>query len=159
MLRNGSSLPTFALTNQRDVSIGNDTVIKQISIICFHRGVFCPTTDRFLASYQDFYGRLKELSIGLYFISNDSVELNKNVSERLKIKFDLLADTDLSVARSFDCYIEEGGSKPFSEPALFITDIDGKIAYQTISSGPKGLPAVTDVVPVLLYMKSHGGKY
>ena len=159
MLRNGTKLPAFALTNQLGNTVRNDDVASSISVICFYRGLFCPTTDRYLAAYQDFYGRLRELGVELYFISTDSVEENLAVTDRLKIKYSLLSDTELEASTQFGTYQDKNKKKQYSEPALFISDIDGAIAYQVISSGPKGLPAPTDIAPMILYMKSHGGRY
>ena len=61
---------------------------------------------------------------------------------------------------SREIYINDGGPNgEYAEPVLFIVDVDGKVAYFTIASGPKGLPSPGDIAPVLLYMKGHGGRY
>ena len=54
---------------------------------------------------------------------------------------------------------EHRNGAPYAEPGLVIIDKDLEVAYSVLSSGPKGLPQPGDVLPVLLYMASHGEKY
>ena len=172
MLKNGEPAPLFSLPDAKGAiwsSFGHDGKElsdpqahpeRKITVMIFHRGVFCPTTDRFLTAYQDFYRRMKELAVDLIAISTDKVEANAELGERLKVTFPLLADGDFSVAQKYGVYRGEKRSGAlFCEPALVIVDVEGKVAYSVISSGPKGLPQPGDVAAVLLYMHTHQGKY
>ena len=159
MLRNGQTAPIFSLPSDLGKEFSNSTV-KEPYILFFFRGKFCPTTDKFLASYQDFDGRLEELGFRVIGISADEKEDLLKLRSNLRVRFPLLTDKNCTVAKQYGVYINEGGPYgDYPEPALFIVDVDGNIAYFTISSGPKGLPSPGDIVPVLLYMKNHGGRY
>lgn len=160
MLRNGTKAPTFSLED----SAGNAHQIPDskytTQFLLFHRGRFCPTTDRFLTAYQDLFPRLKELSIGIFAISTDSRQEQAELQERLKIKFPLLSDPGFKCGDAYGAYRgEHRNGSPFAEPGAIVIDKDLQVCYSVISSGPKGLTAPGDLLPVLLYMSSHGGKY
>ncbi len=160
MLKNGTKAPYISLLNHDGVQVDSNASSGKVTVLFFHRGKFCPTTDRFLTAYQDVYGRLKELSVGLVAVSTDSVDDNHALAERFKIRYPLLSDPAFAVASQYGVYRgEHHDGRPFAEPALIVIDVDGKVAYSVISSGPKGLPSPGDVIPVLLYMHSHGGRY
>lgn len=159
MIRNGEKAPSFELVDQNDSKISSGGLFSKSAVVCFHRGAFCPTTDRFLTTYQDFYGRLTELSMSLAFISCDPSEESKVLAERLKIKFPILSDPDAHIGKQYGVYMSDNPRRTFYEPALFITDVNGAVAYSVISSGPKGLPGPGEIAPILLFMHTHGGKY
>lgn len=159
MLRNNSVAPDFELVDQS----GNKHTLSQykgkVVILMFHRGRFCPTTDRFLTSYQDVFARFNELKIVLLSISADSKEDQKFLSDQFRIKYPLLSDEGCAVAVKYGLYTDDSRSKIFCEPGIVIVDVSGNVAYSIVSSGPKGLPSPGDILPVLLYMHSHDGKY
>jgi peroxiredoxin len=73
----------------------------------------------------------------------------------------LLSDEGLVVSRTYGVYESEDGEgpQPHGEPALFIVDVDGRIAYSQIMTGPKGLANPSEMALVLLYMTLNGGRY
>lgn len=160
MLKNGTPAPQFTLPSHD----GSDFTLAdhkgKVTVLIFHRGKFCPTTDRFLASYQDFSGRMKEMNMELVAISTDALENQVALAQNLRVKFPLLTDKDFSVCEQYGVYRSNfSHGAPYAEPALIVIDVDGKVCYSVISSGPKGLPLPGDVAPVLLYMNTHGGRY
>ena len=103
---------------------------------------------------------MKDMGINLLAISTDSLEDSEFLSENFRLSFPLLSDPDFKVCELFHTYKDERKSgRVYSEPAVIIIDVEGKIAYSVISSGPKGLPSPGDLAPVLLYMHFHEGKY
>jgi len=157
MLKNGSKAPQLTLpSTEGEITIPS----KQITCLIVQRGKFCPTTNKFLTAYQDIYGRLKEINVSLLSLSTDTLEDNQSLKSSLSLSFPLVSDEEAKAADLYQIYFEQRKSgRGFYEPALFITDIDQNIAYSVISSGPKGLPAPGDVLPVLLFMHTHGGRY
>ena len=160
MLRNADKAPAFSLQNQTGTAVDLASFDGKPLVIIFVRGAFCPTTNRFLTAYQDFYKRIQDLGMELVSISTDDVATAAGLKEKLSLTFPLLSDSDGSIAKSYGVYLEQkrsGGT--FAEPAVFIIDQDGEIAYYTISSGPKGLPDPGAIAPILIYMHANGGKY
>ena len=54
---------------------------------------------------------------------------------------------------------DEEGPQPHGEPAVFIIDADGNLAYSQVQTGPKGSANPADLALVLLYMRDNGGRY
>lgn len=159
MLRNNSQAPEFELSDHSSTKHSLAQYKGKPVVLMFHRGRFCPTTDRFLTAYQDFYARLKELGITLLSLSADKIEDQKFLAEHFRIGYPLLSDDGCAIAVKYGLYTDDRKGSLFCEPGIVIVDAEGKVAYSVISSGPKGLPSPLDLVPVLLYMHSHGGKY
>ena len=160
MLRNGTPAPEFSAFNSEGEQTSLSALRGRPVVLIFTRGQFCPTTDRFLTAWQDFYKRIGDLDMELLAISTDSVDTNIELKQRLRLSLPLLSDPEVSIANQYGVYIEDkhsGGQ--FAEPALFVIDKDGDIAYSIISSGPKGLPDPGAIAPILVYMHTHGGKY
>ena len=87
--------------------------------------------------------------------------LSRELADDLKIEFTLLSDVDFQVAQSYGVYKSDDteGPQPHGEPAVFIMDVDGKVAYSQIQTGPKGSANPADLALILLYMKGNGGRY
>ena len=160
MLRNGVPAPDFTLNNYDGTSWKLKSALGKPLALIFFRGRFCPTSDRFLAAYQDIIPRLKELKISLVAISCDPKEEHRYLRDALRLSFPLLSDPNFSVCGAYGLYrVERGNGGSFCEPGVVVIDKDGRVAYSVISSGPKGLPSPGDLLPVLLYMFTHEGRY
>ncbi len=95
-------------------------------------------------------------------VSADSIENHRALKARLGLPFQLLSDPGMKAALRYGVYRSdelEEGPQPHGEPAIFILDIDGRIAYSQVQTGPKGAAQPAEMVLVLLYMSQHGGRY
>jgi uncharacterized protein YeaO (DUF488 family) len=80
----------------------------------------------------------------------------------LQLPFRLLADADFSVARAYGVYESDEtdeGPQPHAEPAVFLLDADGKIAYSQIQTGPKGHASTAELALIVFYMQQNDGRY
>lgn len=160
MLRNGESVPSFSLPATDGTVIHANNLLGKISVVIFLRGHFCPTSDRFLSAYQDILPRFTNLGVQLLAVNSDDKERNAKTTAELRLNFPLLSDQSCGVAQMFGMYVDNRrNGRLFVEPGLVVIDREGRVAYSVISSGPKGLPSPGDLLPVLLYMFFHDGKY
>jgi peroxiredoxin len=112
--------------------------------------------------YANTYSRLQAMGGELMAISVDAPDTLKQLKERLQLPFRLLSDADFSVARRYGVYESDEtdeGTQPHGEPAVFLLDIDGKIAYSQLQSGPKGHANAAELVLIVLYMANNKGRY
>lgn len=161
MLRNGDDASNFELGSSKEKTLRLGDYKGKMVILLFFRGAWCPTTDKFLTDYQDFYSRIiDELKGELIGISTDSYQAHKELAERLRLEFPLLSDLTFEVSNAYGVYKQtKRDGTVFGEPALVIVDAKGKIAFSVISSGPKGLMSAPNLAPVMIYMESHKGTY
>jgi peroxiredoxin Q/BCP len=163
MLRNKTVALDFALPDEN----GTRCELAQLRAgklltIFFFRGAFCPTAQRDLMAYANVYERLRAMNGELMAISVDEPAALKQLKEKLQLPFRLLSDADFSVSRRYGVYESDEtdeGPQPHGEPAVFLLDIDGKLAYSQLQSGPKGHANPAELVLVVFYMANHDGRY
>lgn len=162
MLRNQTPAPEFTLQDQD----GRQRTFAELRgdkplLLFYYRGAFCPTSHKQLTDYADIHSRFKPLGAQLVAVSVDSPATSLKLADDLKVKFPLLSDTDFKLAQDYGVYKSDDteGPQPHGEPAIFIIDTDGKIAYSQIQTGPKGSANPAELALVLLYMRDNGGKY
>ena len=162
MLRNQTPAPEFSLLDQD----GQQRTLTELRgdkplLLFYYRGAFCPTSAKQLTDYADIYSRFKPLDAELVAVSVDDSETSRKLADDLRLKFPLLSDTEFQLATDYGIYKsdDEGGPQPHGEPAIFIIDVDGKIAYSQVQTGPKGSANPAELATVLLYMRDNGGKY
>lgn len=162
MLRNGTVAPAFTLRDSEGHKQSLETLCEsKVLVLHFFRGAFCPTSHRDLMNLSDVYERFAMLNAELVGISADSPEKLATLRRKLGLQMPLLADEDYEVAPLYEVYESEDGEGPprHAEPALFIIDVNGKIAWSQIQSGPKGLASVGEIMLILIMMAANGGVY
>ncbi len=162
MLRNRDPAPGFTLPDfdNRPRSLA-DLRKDRPFLLLFFRHTECPTSRRDLAAYVEAYDRITGFRADMAAVSSDSVGNHKRLVERLGAPFPVLSDPGFAVSESFGVYRSDDGEEPdpHGEPAVFIVDVDGRIAYIQVQTGPKGAARPDAMALVLYYMSQHGGKY
>jgi len=162
MLRNGTPAPDFTLRNHegRERSL-EDLRNGQVLVLHFFRGTFCPTSHRDLMNLSDVYERFAMLGAELVCISADSPEKLAALRRKLGLQMPLLADENYEIAPLYGVYESDDGEGPprHAEPALFMLDVNGNIAWSQIQSGPKGLASVGEIMLILIMMAANEGVY
>ena len=163
MLRNKTLTPDFSLPDENGTrcELAQLRAGKLLTLL-FFRGAFCPTARRDLMAYANVYQRLRAMGGELVAISVDEPAALKQLKEQLQLPFRLLSDTGFSVSRRYGVHESDDtdeGPQPHGEPAVFLLDSDGKLAYSQLQSGPKGHANPAELALVVLYMANHNGRY
>jgi peroxiredoxin Q/BCP len=163
MLRNGSTAPAFDLQDEtgafRSLTMLRDS---RLFLLLFVGFAACSTSRRDLLAYANVYDRLRALDADMAAITADTPDNHRRLSAELGLPFPVLSDQNFAVSERYGVYRSdevEMGPQPHGEPAVFILDVEGAIAYSQILSGPKGLANPTEMALVLLYMRQHDGRY
>jgi len=162
MIRNQNPAPDFSL---RDHEGQQQTLSElrgdKLMLLFYYRGEFCPTSRKGLMDFADIYSRFESLGAELVAVSVDPPETSRELRDQMKLPFTLLSDIDFQVAQSYGVYRsdDEDGPQPHGEPAVFIIDADGNLAYSQVQTGPKGSANPADLALMLLYMHNNGGRY
>ncbi|MBV9852193.1 MAG: redoxin domain-containing protein [Armatimonadetes bacterium] len=162
MLRNATPAPDFTLPD----SEGQTCSLAGLRsggplLLAFFRGAFCPTAQRDLMNLANVAGRIVSLGAHVAAVSTTPPEEARQMRQALGLPFPILTDADFAVSERYGVYRsdETEGTQPHGEPATFILDVDGRIAYSQIQTGPKGTADPNALALVLLYMSQHGGRY
>lgn len=162
MPRNHAPAPDFILPDQD----GTPRSLAELRgdrplLLLFYRGAFCPTARKDLLAYANVHSRIRAIGGELAAVSADDPATSRALREKLELPFALLSDAGFAVSERYGVYRsdEEEGPQPHGEPAVFIVDVDGRIAFSQIQTGPKGAANPSEMALVLFYMAQHGGRY
>lgn len=162
MLRNGTPAPDFTLPDADETPRTLAALHGgKPTLLYFFRMEACPSARRDLARYVESHNRITSFGANLAAISADSTEHLRSLRDRLGVDFPLLSDPDFTVSESYGVYRsdETEPPQPHGEPAVFILDVDGNIAYSQVQTGPKGSAPPDALALILYYMSQHGGRY
>nr|CAA9249844.1 hypothetical protein AVDCRST_MAG63-1864 [uncultured Armatimonadetes bacterium] len=163
MLRNKMPPPGFTLSDAE----GRPRSPEQLRagkplLLFFFRFASCPTSRRDLAAYAEVHSRLRAVDAEMAAVSVDAPADLRRLRDDLRLPFPLLSDADFAVSRAYGVYesdeVDEG-PQPHGEPAVFVLDVDGSLAYGQVQTGPKGSATPSELVLMLLYMARNGGRY
>jgi peroxiredoxin len=163
MLRNKMPAPGFTLLTADN----QPRTLEQLAagkplLLFFFRFADCPTSRRDLVRYAEVFPRFHAVGARMAAVSVEPSERHAQLRDELRLPFHLMSDPDFSVSRAYGIYDSDEtdeGPQPHGEPAVFILDVDGNIAYSQVQTGPKGTANPAELVLMLLYMEKNGGRY
>ncbi|BDC45092.1 peroxiredoxin-like family protein [Paraburkholderia terrae] len=140
-------------------------VPERMALICFYRGLHCPTCAMYLKELERLTPEFAERGITTIAVSSDSEprarEMQKKVgANSLRIGYGL----SLSVARKWGLYISTSRGKSsigvdepemFSEPGLFLLRPDRTIYYLSVQSMPFVRPNFKELLQALDFAIQH----
>jgi peroxiredoxin len=163
MLRNKATAPSFQLPD----ADGNVVSLQDVHqgrplLLMFFRGEFCPTARRDLGDYSNVYDRIRAVGADFVAISADTPKNHRVLRDTLWLPFPILSDAGFAISEAYGVYKSDDvgeGPEPHGEPALFIIDADGRVAYSQITTGPKGVANPSEMTMILIYMAMNDGRY
>lgn len=115
----------FTLENQDGIEIKLSDFLGQKILIYFYPKDMTSGCTKQACSLQDSMVDLNDLNLKIFGISKDSVESHKRFQEKHGLEFDLLADTQKSVIKSY------GASKgPFTSRVAYLINEKGNVIYK-----------------------------
>jgi peroxiredoxin Q/BCP len=162
MLRNGRPAPDFTLKD----ADGNERLLTELRrgkplLLYFYRFSGCPTARRDLAAYAEAYPRITAFGAEMVAINVEFQDAHRALRESLSLPYLLLSDAGFRISERYGVYRSDDkeGPQPHGEPAVFIVDVDGNMAYSQVQTGPKGSATPDAMALVLYYMSQNGGRY
>lgn len=148
----GDPAPAFTLPGVTDCAASTFDLERATErgnavVLLFYPFDFSPVCTSELCSLRD--GAFFELIDGVeaWAISGDSVYSHWAFADRYDFEFPLLADSDGSVARSYDvCYDEWEGHRNVPKRAVIVVDADQHVRYRWVTDKAYESPAFEPVV-------------
>lgn len=133
----GHLAPDFELPDQSGASVRLSNYIgKHPVLLVFVRGDWCPGCHILLRTYERNRERFMERGIHVLGIGPDSVDVNKDMVERIGVGYKLLSDDGQRTSQRYGVIysnpILEAGldyEQGIPLPASFLVDIDGVVRY------------------------------
>jgi peroxiredoxin Q/BCP len=123
----GDVAPAFSAksTNGSTINLA-DYRGKSHVVLYFYPKDDTPGCTKQACDIRDGFDSYKELEAVVLGVSFDSVESHQKFTEKFKLPFPLLADTDKSIAKAYGIATDKTGAAP---RVTFIIGKDGKIAH------------------------------
>ena len=139
MLEVGNMMPPFSTQNQRGEVISSSNLVGKRLVIYFY-----PEDDTGLCTieacdFRDNHARYQSLGYTVLGVSPDGVDAHAKFAAKFDLPFDLLVDTDLTMANAFGVWIEKnmyGVLKMGIKRSAFVIDEGGvvtRVVKQVIS--------------------------
>lgn len=149
-LKVGDKMPAFELPNAKNVTIKSSELLQDSNlIVVFYRGDWCPVCNLYLKRLQENNKDFVANGGKLVAISVEDPDSSMSVSEKNDLKFEVLSDKNLDLARKFkivyelpqetnekykgsgiDLVKDNGTAKPeLPLSATYIVNKDGEITY------------------------------
>jgi peroxiredoxin Q/BCP len=146
----GDSAPDFTLTADDGETVTLGGLRGSRVVIYFYPKDDTPGCTKQACALRDDWGSFENLNTKVFGISPDSVESHQKFREKFSLPFQLLADTDHSVADAYEVWGEKknyGKTYMGINRSAFVIDEDGKIAQALygvapLDTAPKALAAL-----------------
>ncbi|MBP0019905.1 MAG: AhpC/TSA family protein [Cyanobacteria bacterium SBLK] len=101
-LQVGDRIPDFSLLDTDGETIDLQTLLtKELLVISFYRGNWCPYCNLELKALETIYQTIKTLNASLVAISPQNRKYSLSMREKRKLSFPVLSDPDNQIARLF----------------------------------------------------------
>ena len=133
----GMAAPDFILPDQQGGSVRlSDYQAKHPVLLIFVRGDWCPGCHMMLRTYEKHHERFKARGVHVIGIGPDSVEVNRDMVQRIGVGYQLLSDSAQEVSQRYGVVYENPAIEAavnYAEgiplPASFLVDITGTVRY------------------------------
>lgn len=107
MLEIGNRMPDFSAADQNGNIVKSADLIGKKTVVYFYPKANTPGCTAEACSLRDNYERFLTLGYNVIGISKDSVNAQKNFSDKYALPFPLLADTDALIIKAFGAWGEK----------------------------------------------------
>ena len=156
-LQAGSMLPAISLAKVGggELQIGGAGGWKMLVV---YRGKHCPICRTYLKTLGELLEQFEAAGAEVIVVSADPKEKAEAETRDEKWRFPVGYDLSLDQMRELGLYISEPRSpqetdRPFSEPALFITNLEGKLQIVDVSNAPFARPELNSVLSGLKFVQ------
>jgi len=100
-LKIGQKVPNFALQDQNEETISNDSLLGTKYILFFYPKDDSPGCTKEACSIRDNYKKIKKENFNVYGISPDKVTKHRKFIDKYEFQYDLLADPEKEAINAF----------------------------------------------------------
>ena len=158
-LQAGSILPTITLpkVGGGELQLGGPGAWKMLVV---YRGKHCPLCRNYLKTLDGLFEQFEDAGTEVAVVSADPREKAEAEAGDEKWRFPVGYDLSPDQMRTLCLYISEPRSpqetdRPFAEPALFITNPEGKLQIVDISNAPFARPELNSVLSGLKFVQER----
>lgn len=107
MIQEGNPIPEFSVRNQRGETISNNDLLGKKTVLYFYPKDDTPGCTAQACNLRDNYAELLSQGYTILGISPDNEAKHNKFITKYELPFDLLADTEQSMATAFGVWVEK----------------------------------------------------
>jgi peroxiredoxin Q/BCP len=107
MIQEGNPIPEFSVLNQRGETISNNDLIGKKTVLYFYPKDDTPGCTAQACNLRDNYAELLAKGYTIFGISPDNEAKHNKFIAKYELPFDLLADTEQTMASAFGVWVEK----------------------------------------------------
>jgi peroxiredoxin len=115
-------------------------------VLAFFPLAFSPICSHQLPDIERRIERLRARHVEVLGISVDSHHSNREFGSRLRLTFPLLSDFKREASRAYGVLLDE---QNYSNRALFLIDLDGRLVYRDVSPNTSVVPGLDPLLEAL----------
>lgn len=124
MLKEGDKIPNFTARCTDGTVLNSEEFKGKWTILFFYPKAFTPGCTKEVCNLRDGFQILSKFDVNVYGISKDNLETQMKFKKRYGLPYELIADQDGKIIKSFGV----SGLFGFAKRVTFIVDPEGKIA-------------------------------
>ena len=129
MIRNGDKAPDFELPNDLGGHFRLSEHAGERVLLVFYPGDNTPVCTAQLCDYRDGIEEFASLGVKVVGISQDDLDSHRKFRDKHQLPFELLSDTDYTVARLYGCKGALGMKR-----AVFLVDEAGIVRHEHVET-------------------------
>lgn len=123
-------------------------------VLVFYPLAFSPVCSHQLPAFELERKRIEALGARVVGVSVDSWYANQAFAQKLGVGFPLLSDFAHEASKAYDVFMPE---RRYSGRALFLVDLEGRLAYQDVAPKTSEIPAPEPLIAVLERLSKPSG--
>lgn len=130
-------------------------------MLVVYRGKHCPLCKKYLGSLNEMLSDFDSAKVGVMTVSADPIEKAEADVKEFGWKFPVGYGLSLEQMRTLGVYISDPRSpeetdRPFSEPAVFVINPEGKVQIVDVSNAPFARPDLAALLKGVQFVMSKG---
>lgn len=125
----GNKIPDFSLIADNGKPYKLSSKIKNKALLVFYPGDGTPVCKNQFFGYKKSVKKFNDANVEIIGITSNDHHTNKSFKEELQLPFVLLSDSDVKIAKQFDCYGLFGVKR-----GVFLINKDLELKYSHVES-------------------------
>ncbi len=144
-LKVGEQVPQFSLASTGGGSVSLEDLKGLAFILYFYPKDFSSVCTKEACSFRDQFAHLRDLSVPVFGVSRDNLDTHKRFKAEHSLPFELLADVDGAVARSFKARMPVVG---VTKRITYLIDAEQRVAavHDELLGGESHVKAMLEAV-------------
>jgi peroxiredoxin/cytidylate kinase len=140
MVKVGEEAPSFSLPDTENRTRIINEFLGQKVVLIFAIEAFAADSTKELCPFRDHMRQLTNLHAQIVGVNTNTPAGNKQLSEKCRLHFPILADSNQKVAKAYGIKATPSTGNPLAKRAVFVLDENGLVLHKWVTMNPSDEP-------------------